>query len=168
MILSSTLRRTSVARAHEDDAERAVRAALSLIDAVGRLDVKIRQTPSAARGRRQSDRRGLRTEAIGTTGVVLRGTESLLTHRWREMDSNFWFLPVWSSKARCFRAFQTNQGVGCLSSQERALSPCPEDTIEELRAYFKPSPIRPTRSRDAGAMWLRGLHHLSPPPEPAE
>ena len=23
-----------------------------------------------------------------TTGVVLRGTESLLTHRWREMDSN--------------------------------------------------------------------------------
>ena len=38
-----------------------------------------------------------------------------------------------SSKARCFRAFQTNQGVGCLSSQERALSPCPEDTIEEGR-----------------------------------
>jgi hypothetical protein len=26
-----------------------------------------------------------------TTGVVLRGTESLLTHRWREMDSNFQF-----------------------------------------------------------------------------
>src|SRR5271169_2445678 len=24
----------------------------------------------------------------GTTGVVLRGTESLLTHPWREMDSN--------------------------------------------------------------------------------
>jgi len=24
-----------------------------------------------------------------TTGVDLRGTESLLTHRWREMDSNF-------------------------------------------------------------------------------
>jgi hypothetical protein len=26
-----------------------------------------------------------------TTGVVLRGTESLLTHRWREVDSNFRF-----------------------------------------------------------------------------
>jgi hypothetical protein len=26
-----------------------------------------------------------------TTGVVLRGTESLLTHRWREMDSNHQF-----------------------------------------------------------------------------
>jgi hypothetical protein len=24
-----------------------------------------------------------------TTGAVLRGTESLLTHRWRELDSNF-------------------------------------------------------------------------------
>jgi hypothetical protein len=26
-----------------------------------------------------------------TTGVVLRGTESLLTHRWSGMDSNFQF-----------------------------------------------------------------------------
>src|SRR6516165_11951619 len=38
-----------------------------------------------------------------TTGAVLRGTESLLTHRWREPDSNlrsrscerlFWALPI--------------------------------------------------------------------------
>ena len=26
-----------------------------------------------------------------TTGIVLRETESLLTHRWREMDSNYWY-----------------------------------------------------------------------------
>src|SRR5215813_7920684 len=26
----------------------------------------------------------------GSTGAVLRGTESLLTHRWREMDSNLY------------------------------------------------------------------------------
>ena len=36
-----------------------------------------------------------------TTGVVLRGTESLLTHRWREMDSNLQYRAV---KEGLFRA----------------------------------------------------------------
>ena len=51
-------------QAHEDDAERAVRAGLALIDAVGRLDVKSAELQSAGRhrhragGRRRSDRRG--------------------------------------------------------------------------------------------------------------
>jgi NAD(P)-dependent dehydrogenase (short-subunit alcohol dehydrogenase family) len=37
---------------------------------------------------------GIRVNPVAasrTTGVVLRGTESLLTHRWREMDSKFQF-----------------------------------------------------------------------------
>ena len=49
-------------RAHEEDAERAVRAGLGLIDSIGRLEAGSRQTPSAHRdshrvgGRRRSDR----------------------------------------------------------------------------------------------------------------
>src|SRR5208282_1994345 len=43
-----------------------------------------------------------------TTGVVLRGTESLLTHRWREMDSNFWYR---GRKARDFRNIPEAAGM---------------------------------------------------------
>ena len=38
---------------------------------------------------------------VRTTGVVVRGTESLLTLRWRETDSNHW------SRARRDRPFET-------------------------------------------------------------
>ena len=58
-------------RAHEDDAERAVRAGLGVIDAVGRVDVgsvKLqapRRDRHRAGGRRRSDRRRLGAGAIG-------------------------------------------------------------------------------------------------------
>jgi class 3 adenylate cyclase len=57
-------------RAHEDDAERAVRAGLGSVDAVGRLDVKsvelrARRDRHRAGGRRRSDRRGISAGTIG-------------------------------------------------------------------------------------------------------
>jgi class 3 adenylate cyclase len=58
-------------RAHEDDAERAVRAGLRLIDAVGRLDIKSAKLQAARRdrhradGRRRFDRRRLGAGPIG-------------------------------------------------------------------------------------------------------
>ena len=58
-------------RAHEDDAERAVRAALGVIDAVGRLDVRSlwlqARVGIATRlgGRRRSDRRRIGAGTIG-------------------------------------------------------------------------------------------------------
>jgi class 3 adenylate cyclase len=58
-------------RAHEDDAERAVRAGLGLIDAVRQLDVKSVKAPSARRDRHRvsrrwrSDRRRIGAGAIG-------------------------------------------------------------------------------------------------------
>jgi class 3 adenylate cyclase len=58
-------------RAHEDDAERAVRAALGVIDAIGRLDVKSLKAASARRdrhragGRRRTGWQRIRAAAIG-------------------------------------------------------------------------------------------------------
>ena len=58
-------------RAHEDDAERAVRAGLGSIDAVGRLDVKsvklqARRDRHRVGRRRRSDRRGLGAGTISS------------------------------------------------------------------------------------------------------
>src|ERR1700732_1150592 len=65
-------------RAHEDDAERAVRAGLRLIDAVGRLDIKSAKLQA---------RVGIAT-GLMVVGDLIERVRFAKTHRWRKVDSN--------------------------------------------------------------------------------